>query len=279
MLEESWSEAALRLGMFLGVFAAMALWEAANPRRKLSESKLRRWIVNLGIICFNMVFVRVTVGAIAFAVAIFARENGWGLFNYFEVQPWIAALASVVILDFAIYLQHIVVHAVPILWRLHRVHHADLDFDVTTGLRFHPLEIMLSLFYKSIVVIALGAPPLAVVVFEIILNAASQFNHGNVNIPEVIDRWLRRIIVTPDMHRIHHSTVVNETNSNFGFSVSWWDRLCGTYKKAPSRGHLKMELGLDEFRSQNELGILNLIALPFRGRMGQYSFQKERLTW
>lgn len=276
MLESPWNEAGFRLGISLGVFFIMAIWEIGRPRRKLSESKLRRWFVNLGIIIFNMVFVRFTLGAFAFSVAIFTQEKGWGLFNYVEVELWISAAVSIIVLDFAVYLQHIIVHAVPIFWRLHRVHHSDLDLDVSSGLRFHPLEILLSLFYKSMIVIILGAPPVAILIFEIILNASSQFNHGNVNIPRSIDRFLRTIIVTPDMHRIHHSTVVDETNSNFGFSVSWWDRLCGTYKQSPSLGQLEMNIGLQEFRHQNGLGILKLIALPFCGKMGQYSFQKEQ---
>ena len=263
MLEASWSETYLRLGIFLGVFVMMALWEKVNPRRKLSESKLRRWITNLGLIFFNTVIVRVTVGAMVFTVAIFARENGWGLFNYIETSPWFAVAVSVIVLDFAIYLQHIIVHAVPFLWQLHSVHHADLDFDVSTGLRFHPLEIILSLFYKSIIVIMIGVPPMAVVIFEMILNATSLFNHGNVFIPKTIDRLLRYIIVTPDMHRIHHSTIVDETNSNYGFSVSLWERLCGTYKKSSKLGQLDMEIGLKEFRNQNKLGILKLITFPF----------------
>ncbi len=263
MLEASWSETYLRLGIFLGVFVMMALWEKISPRRKLSESKLRRWITNLGLIFFNTVIVRVTVGAMVFTVAIFAQENSWGLFNYIETSPWFVIIVSIIVLDFAMYLQHIIFHAFPILWRLHRVHHVDLDFDVTTGLRFHPLEIILSLFYKSIIVIAIGAPPMAVVIFEIILNASSQFNHGNVFIPKRIDRLLRYIIVTPDMHRIHHSSIMDETNSNYGFSLSIWDRMIGTYKKSSKLGQLDMEIGLEEYRDQNKLGILNLITFPF----------------
>lgn len=277
MGDSSWWEAVIRLGIFSGVFIIMALWEVVSPRRKLSESKGRRWLINLGLTFINFLFARVTVGALAFSVAVFARQNGWGLFNYFEVPAWMAIVVSFVVLDFSIYLQHVIVHAVPLFWRLHRLHHTDLNIDVTTGLRFHPLEILLSLLYKAAVIIVIGAPLWTVVAFEVILNAASQFNHGNVNIPKNIDRWLRTMIVTPDMHRIHHSTVVDKTNSNFGFSVSWWDRLCGTYKKEPAQSQLTMDIGLKEFRNQKELGLLSLIALPFRGKMGQYSYQKERV--
>lgn len=276
MLESPWNEAEYRLGFSLVVLIVMAIWEIGYPRRKLSESKLWRWFINLGIIIFNMVFVRFTVGAFAFTIAIFAQEKGWGLFNFVEVEPWVAAALSIIVLDFAVYLQHVIVHAVPVFWRLHRVHHTDLDLDVSSGLRFHPLEILLSLLYKSMVVIVLGAPPIAVLIFEVILNAASLFNHGNVNIPITLDRFLRTIIVTPYMHRIHYSTVVDETNSNFGFSVSWWDRLCGTYKQSPSLGQLDMKIGITEFRDQVDLGFLKLLVLPFRGKMGEYSYQKEQ---
>lgn len=276
MLEALSNESGIRLGISLGIFLFMAIWETVRPRRILSESKLRRWVVNLGIIIFNIVFVRFTVGAFAFTVAIFTQTKGWGLFNYFELIPWIVIVTSVIVLDFAIYLQHIIVHAVPLFWRFHRVHHTDLDLDVSSGMRFHPVEILFSLLYKSMIVILMGAPPIAVLIFEVILNAASLFNHGNIYIPKSIDRLLRYIIVTPDMHRIHHSTVVDETNSNFGFSVSCWDRMCGTYTQSPSLGQLEMNIGLKEYRNQYELGIFKLIALPFRGRMGQYSYRKEQ---
>ena len=262
MLEALSNESGIRLGISLGIFLFMAIWETVRPRRILSESKLRRWVVNLGIIIFNIVFVRFTVGAFAFTVAIFTQTKGWGLFNYFELIPWIVIVTSVIVLDFAIYLQHIIVHAVPLFWRFHRVHHTDLDLDVSSGMRFHPVEILFSLLYKSMIVILMGAPPIAVLIFEVILNAASLFNHGNIYIPKSIDRLLRYIIVTPDMHRIHHSTVVDETNSNFGFSVSCWDRMCGTYTQSPSLGQLEMNIGLKEYRNQYELGILKLITMP-----------------
>ncbi len=268
-------ETTLRFAVFLGVFFFMALWELLTPRRQPVVPKLWRWFINLSLILFNAVFVRLTVGALAFSAAMLARHQGWGLFNYYSLPPWVGIVGSLVILDFSIYLQHVVFHAIPLLWRLHRVHHADLDFDVTTGLRFHPLEILLSLVFKATIILLIGAPPIAVVLFEIILNATSQFNHGNVSIPVRVDRWLRGVIVTPDMHRIHHSVFLDETNSNFGFSVSWWDRLCGTYKAEPQKGHIRMEIGLKELRNPKKLGLGNLMLLPFQGKLGAYSFQKN----
>ncbi|MBC8344845.1 MAG: sterol desaturase family protein [Candidatus Marinimicrobia bacterium] len=277
MLDKLGFEGMIRLGIAIGFFALLALWEVANPRRKLSESKRRRWVANLGIIFFNMAIVRLTVGAFAMSMAFYAQKNGWGLFNYLELPRWIVISVSIIILDFAIYLQHVVVHAVPIFWRVHRVHHTDLDIDVTSGLRFHPIEIVVSLIYKSAVVLLIGAPVFAVLIFEIILNGSSLFNHSNINISVKIDRWLRWILVTPDMHRIHHSALAEETNSNFGFSVSWWDRLCGTYKKDPLLDQLDLQIGLIEFRNQNELGLPELFIVPFRGKMGNYSFQKKEI--
>jgi len=263
------SEGGIRLSLFLVVFIIMSIWEIMSPKRKRLVSKRQRWFTNLSIIFINMVFVRFTLGAFAYTVAIFSQLKGWGLFNYLETDLWISVVISIIILDFPVYLQHIIVHAVPLFWRLHRIHHTDLELDVSSGLRFHPLEIFLSLLYKSIIVIVLGAPAIAVLIFEVILSATSLFNHGNVAIPKSIDTLLRYIIVTPDMHRIYHSTIMDEINSNFGFSVSWWDRICGTYKKTSSLGQLKMEIGLKEFRNQNELRLFDLFTLPFHGKMGQ----------
>jgi len=268
-------EAAIRLAIFLGVLAIMALWEIIDPRRSLTESKPQRWAINLGLTFLNTALVRLTMGAAAYSAAVFAGKHGWGLFNYVNLPVRVETVSGILLLDFAVYVQHVLAHALPVFWRLHRVHHADLNFDVTTGLRFHPLEILLSYLYKVCVVIILGVHPLAVVIFEIILNTGSQFNHGNVNIPPKIDRWLRFILVTPDMHRIHHSSIADETNSNFGFSISLWDRLCGTYLHVPAKGQLGMELGLQEFRQQSDLGFFQLLLLPFKGKMGHYSFQKR----
>jgi sterol desaturase/sphingolipid hydroxylase (fatty acid hydroxylase superfamily) len=218
--------------------------------------------------------LRVTVGGVAYTAAVFAAEQGVGLLHWHPLPAWAAAAMTFLVLDFAIYLQHVLFHAVPLLWRLHHVHHADLDFDATTGLRFHPLEILLSLGFKAAVVVLLGAVSWAVVAFEVLLNAASVFNHGNVALPERLDRWLRWIVVTPDMHRVHHSTCVVETNSNFGFSVSWWDRLCGTYRAQPALGQGGMDIGLRDYRVPFNLG--QLLLLPFGGSAGGYTYTGSR---
>ena len=231
------AEPLVRLGVFVGVLAAVGICEALVPRRKRSLPRLKRWPSNLGIAALNTLVLRSVFPAAAIGVALMCEERGWGLLNATTVPEWAAVLIAVVALDFAIYLQHVLFHAVPSLWRLHRMHHADLDFDVTTGVRFHPIEMVLSMGIKLMVVTALGAPALAVMIFEISLNATSLFNHGNVRIPPPIDRALRWIVVTPDMHRVHHSWYSNETNSNFGFNLPWWDRLLGTYKDQPVDGH------------------------------------------
>ena len=268
-------EAALRLSIFVALFAAMAVWESQRPRLTLTQPRSRRWPVNLAITVLDMVLVRITVGAAAVATAQAAAVHGWGLFHTVALPGWLAFVASWALLDFAIYLQHCLFHAVPVLWRLHMVHHADLGFDVTTGLRFHPVEIFLSLAIKVALVAALGPPVGAVILFEVLLNAGSLFNHGNVAIPEGVDRWLRRFVVTPDMHRVHHSVVVAETNSNFGFSVSWWDRLCGTYRGQPAAGHEQMQIGIATERDPTRLGLLGCLLLPATGDPGRYSFRRE----
>ncbi len=267
-------ESLVRLSVFLGVCAVMILWEFRRPRRLLPHPRRQRWVTNLGLTFLNMVLVRITVGGAVYATAVFAAEQGMGLLHWSTLPPWAAVVVTLLGLDFAIYLQHVMFHAVPALWRLHRVHHADLGFDATTGLRFHPIEIFLSLGFKMAVVVLLGAAPWAVVAFEVILNASSVFNHGNVAIPESIDHGLRWAIVTPDMHRIHHSTRVVETNSNFGFSLSWWDRLCGTYRAQPALGQLRMEIGLSDYRTPLNLG--QLLLLPFQGDAGRYTFAGAR---
>lgn len=267
-------EALVRVGTFLGVLTAMLLWEGCRPRRPLTRPRQERWVTNLGLTLLNTVLVRVTVGGVAYTAAVFAADQGVGLLHWRTLPAWTAAAVTLLGLDFAIYVQHVLFHAVPVLWRLHRVHHADLDFDATTGLRFHPLEILLSLGLKAAVVVLLGAVPWAVVAFEVLLNAASVFNHGNVALPERRDRWLRWIVVTPDMHRVHHSTRVVETNSNFGFAVSWWDRLCGTYRAQPALGQVGMDIGLSDYRAPLNLG--QLLLLPFRGSAGRYTYAGSR---
>jgi len=260
----------IRLAAFGGVFAVMAAWEFIGPRRKQSIRRGRRWPSNLAVVAVDTLLVRVLFPTTAVGLALFAEARGFGLFNIIALPAWIAVAASVVILDFAIYLQHVLFHAVPALWRLHRMHHADLEFDVTTGLRFHPIEILLSMVIKLAVVAALGAPAVSVLIFEVLLNATAMFNHSNVRIPIGLDRVLRWFVVTPDMHRVHHSIVVRETNSNFGFNLPWWDRLFGTYRAQPAAGHEAMTIGIEQFRDPRELGLDRMLVQPFRSDAGRY---------
>ena len=258
-------ELSIRLGFFFGALAVVGAWEVFAPRRALTVSKALRWSSNLGLVVLNSVLLRLIFPAAAVGMAAFAAHNGWGLFNHFQVPFLLAVGLSVVVLDFVIYLQHVMVHAVPVLWRLHRVHHADLDFDLTTGARFHPLEIVLSMLIKFATIAVLGAPVLAVVIFEVLLNAIAMFNHGNLRLPVAVDRVLRWIVVTPDMHRVHHSVEDDETNSNFGFNLPWWDRLCGTYRDQPRAGHEGMTIGIDGHRDPREVAHLpGMLLLPFR---------------
>jgi sterol desaturase/sphingolipid hydroxylase (fatty acid hydroxylase superfamily) len=259
-----------RLAAFGGVFAAMAIWEFIGPRRNRTVGRGRRWPSNLGVVVVNTLLVRIFFPITAVGLALLAEAGAFGLFNVVILPAWVAVVASVVILDLAIYLQHVLFHAVPALWRLHRMHHADLEFDVSTGLRFHPIEILLSMLIKFTVVAALGAPALAVLIFEVLLNATSMFNHGNVRIAAGIDRVLRWFVVTPDMHRVHHSILSRETNSNFGFNLPWWDRLFGTYRAQPSAGHEAMTIGIEQFRDPRELGLDRMLVQPFRGDVGRY---------
>jgi sterol desaturase/sphingolipid hydroxylase (fatty acid hydroxylase superfamily) len=257
-------EPTIRLGAFGGVIAAMAAWEVLAPRRRQTIGRLRRWPSNLGIVALNTLLIRLALPVAAVGVAIAAETHGWGLFNLLSAPTWLAVPASVILLDLAIYLQHVLFHAVPAFWRLHRMHHADLEFDVTTGARFHPLEIALSMVIKIGVVAALGVPAVAVVIFEVLLSATSMFNHGNVRVAGWLDSALRRVVVTPDMHRIHHSVVPRETNSNFGFNLSWWDRLFGTYSAEPAAGQQEMILGIEQFRDPSELRLDRMLVQPFR---------------
>jgi sterol desaturase/sphingolipid hydroxylase (fatty acid hydroxylase superfamily) len=270
-------EATIRLGAFLGLFAVMALWEVLVPRRLLTVSKALRWGNNLGLVALNTLLARLLFPAAAVGMAAFTAEHGWGLLNHFEVPFWLAVTVAFIAMDFVIWLQHVMVHAVPALWRLHRVHHADLDYDVTTGARFHPLEIILSLLIKFATIAVLGAPVIAVILFEIILNGMALFNHANVRLPRALDRALRWLVVTPDMHRVHHSVEDDETNSNFGFNLSWWDRLLGTYRDQPRGGHQGMTLGIRDYRAPREVSWLpGLLALPFRGGVTGYTIDRRR---
>ncbi len=269
-------EAPLRLGCFVGVLLAMALWELRAPCRRLSVSKAARWGNNLALVLLDSLLLRLLFPAAAVGMAAFATTAGWGLFNYLHWPLWLELLLSVVLLDLVIYLQHVMVHAVPLFWRLHRVHHADLDYDVTTALRFHPIEILLSMVVKFAAIAALGAPVVAVVIFEVLLNAMAMFNHGNVQLPQGLDRWLRWLVVTPDMHRVHHSVEDDETNSNFGFNLSLWDRLMGTYRAEPRAGHTGMTIGIRKFREVKEAVRLDgLLLMPFRGGVSGYAINRR----
>ncbi|MBA4165122.1 MAG: sterol desaturase [Erythrobacter sp.] len=269
------NEPMIRMGFFIGVLLAMGLWEAAAPRRVREIPRLVRWTNNLAIVVIDTLLVRVAFPVVAVGLALIAQERGWGLFNVFEVPSCAAFVVSLLALDLAIYLQHVMFHAVPAFWRLHRLHHADLEFDVTTGLRFHPVEILLSMAIKLAVVLALGPPAVAVLVFEVLLNATAMFNHSNVRIPAGFDRMLRLIVVTPDMHRVHHSIHPSETNSNFGFNSPWWDRLLGTYRAQPRDGHDGMTIGIEQFRTHRELWLDRMLVQPLRGPASGYPINRE----
>jgi sterol desaturase/sphingolipid hydroxylase (fatty acid hydroxylase superfamily) len=257
-------ETLVRLFAFAAVFAAMAAWEVLAPRREQKLGRATRWPGNIGIVALDAVLVRLLFPTTAVGLALVAEARGWGLFHALELPAWAAVLLAVMALDLAIYLQHVLFHAVPALWRLHRMHHADLEFDVTTGARFHPIEILLSMVIKLGVVAALGAPAVAVLAFEVLLNATAMFNHGNVRLPTWLDRVLRWIVVTPDMHRVHHSVLAHETNSNFGFNLPWWDRLFGTYRDEPAAGHEGMTIGIEQFRDPAEQRLDRMLTQPFR---------------
>jgi sterol desaturase/sphingolipid hydroxylase (fatty acid hydroxylase superfamily) len=264
-------EPAIRLAAFGGVLASMAFWEVLEPRRSLAIGRRRRWPGNLAIAALDTLIVRLMFPTAAVGGALLAEARGWGILAGLGLPNWVAAVVAIAALDFAIYVQHVLFHAVPALWRLHGMHHADLDFDVTTGSRFHPLEVVLSMMWKLAIVIALGAPAPAVLGFEVLLNATATFSHGNVRLPERVDRWLRWLVVTPDVHRVHHSVVPAETSSNFGFCFPWWDRLLGTYRPAPAAGHERMTIGLEQFRDPAELRFDRMLLQPFRER----SYERE----
>jgi sterol desaturase/sphingolipid hydroxylase (fatty acid hydroxylase superfamily) len=269
-------EPTVRLGAFAGVFALMALWETVAARRTLAVPKARRWFSNLALVVLNTLVLRFVFPTASIGAAVFVAEQGWGALNWIDIHPVLAVLASVVMLDLAIYLQHVMFHAVPVLWRLHMVHHADLDFDVTTGLRFHPLEILISMGIKLALVVLIGPPVVGVLIFEVVLNATSMFNHGNVSLPHAVDRVLRWVVVTPDMHRVHHSVEPSETNSNFGFNLPWWDRLLGTYRAEPAAGHDEMEVGLERLQERRPQGLFWMLRLPFGAETGPYPLGERR---
>lgn len=271
------NELTIRISSFIIIFAIMAWWEIKSPRRPLRLSKVTRWVNNLGIVALNSLILRLLFPAAAIGVAAYGQEQQWGLLNYYEVPTGLAIVLAVIAMDFIIYLQHVMVHAVPALWRLHRVHHADQDYDVTTGARFHPIEIILSMLIKFATIVVLGAPIVAVVIFEVLLNALAMFNHGNVGLPSRWDNRLRWFVVTPDMHRVHHSVEDDETNSNFGFNLTWWDRLFGTYREQPRAGHTEMQIGIYHFQDETQTNQLpGMLMLPFKGKVTEYAINTRR---
>ena len=269
-------ELPIRLSFFFGIFAVMAVWEILSPRRPLTVAKGLRWANNLGLVFLNSFVLRLLFPAAAVGVAALAQQRGWGLLNLNEIPFLLSVIIAVMAMDFVIYLQHVMVHAIPLLWRLHRVHHADLDYDVTTGARFHTLEIILSMLIKFATIMVLGPPVVAVVIFEVLLNGTAMFNHGNVWLPLPLDRVLRWFVVTPDMHRVHHSVEDDEANSNFGFSLPWWDRLFGTYRDQPRGGHEGMTIGIHKYRDPKQVERLpGMLALPFIGKISGYAINRR----
>lgn len=269
------NETAVRLGFFAVIFFLVALGERLRPKRSLTTSRAPRWASNLGLTVLNPLVLRVLFPVLAAGMAVRAQQQGWGLFNQLDLPFGLELILAVLALDLAIYLQHVMFHALPLFWRLHMVHHTDLDYDLTTGLRFHPFEIILSMGIKLGVVVLLGAAPLAVLTFEVLLNATSMFNHGNLDLPPELDRALRTVVVTPDMHRVHHSVIIRETNSNFGFNLPWWDRLLGTYCDQPSRGHQQMTIGIAQYRDAAKLTLAHLLALPVVGETGRQPLNRH----
>ena len=272
-------ETAVRLGAFALTFLAVALWELAAPQRELTLPRAVRWRANLGLVLLNTVLLRVVFPTAAVGVAAVASAQGWGVLNVWQPPMWAAVLLAVVALDFVVWLQHVMVHAVPALWRLHRVHHADLDYDLTTGARFHPLEIGLSMGIKFAAIVLLGAPVLAVMVFEVLLSSCAMFNHGNIRLPARVDQVLRWFMVTPDMHRVHHSVEDDESNCNFGFNLTWWDRLLGTYREQPRAGQQGMTLGIRDHRDPQGVARLSgMLRLPFVADNAGYAINRRDWT-
>lgn len=268
------NEGLYRFAVFAGIFLAMALAELLIPKRALRVSKLKRWLTNISFGGVNALLLRLMVMSavplVAISVAFYGEEAGIGLFRALELPGWLSLLLSLVLLDLAIYLQHVASHKIPILWRVHRVHHADRDIDVTTAVRFHPIEIGLSMIYKSLLVLLLGMDALAVLLFEMILNGCAMFNHSNIALPGWLDRLVRLVIVTPDMHRVHHSIIHHETDSNYGFNLSLWDRLFGTYIRQPEKGHQGMEIGLSPFhQSEAPTRLSWSLLFPFKSGRGE----------
>ena len=270
-------ESYIRLGSFLGIFVLLTIWEISSPKRKLLQLRRFRWFGNIGLIVISSVLIRFIIPTAAVGVALHVAQHQVGFLSHIDIPFIIKFFIAFILLDLSVYFQHVMFHALPMFWRFHRVHHSDLDCDITTGVRFHPFEMLLSILYKFLVIISIGAPVITVVIFEVVLNAASMFTHSNIKIPQSIERLLRLIVVTPDMHRIHHSINENETNSNFGFFISIWDRLFGTYIKDPQQGHENMQIGLEGFREPKWQNLRWLIYLPFVSKISGYAINKREL--
>jgi len=256
----------IRLGAFFSIFLVMAIWERLAPRRTPRTAKSGRWVTNLSLTVLNSLVGRLVLLLPGIGLALSAESRGWGILNQFDLHPLATGAIGIIVLDLTIYFQHLLFHKIPLFWLLHGLHHTDLDIDVTTGTRFHPLEIALSLLIKTATILLVGVPAWAFLVFEILLNGTSLFNHSTLLLPLWIDRWLRLLLVTPDMHRVHHSVIIRERDSNFGFNLSWWDRLFGTYRAQPEKGHTDMVIGLANFRNPQGLTLMKLLALPFSSR-------------
>ena len=269
------NELLIRLGFFFGILVIMFFWELIAPRRPLITSKVKRWFSNLGLVFIDSIVVRLVFPTALVGASLLAQQRMWGLFNQFEMPYLLKVIFSILIFDLIIYLQHIMFHVVPLFWRLHMVHHTDMDIDATTGVRFHPIEIILSMGIKMMAAILIGPPPIAVVIFEVLLNGTSMFNHGNVRYSQNIDSILRLLVVTPEMHRVHHSTIRWESNSNLGFNFPWWDRIFGTYRPQPAKGHLEMTIGLDQYKEPKKLTLPWLLVLPFIGKLGKYPMTRS----
>jgi len=262
-------ESIIRLSVAVGIFVLMICWEYFSPRRKQKTSRAKRWPINIGLAVFNMLLMRFTVGGLAYLSAVNAVDQSWGLLNQFSMPDGVGIVVTILLLDLAIYCQHVISHKWKLLWQLHQIHHTDIEIDASTAVRFHPLEIIVSMAYKIGIIYMIGANPMAVVVFEIILNATATFNHSNINLPLKVDSVLRWVLITPDVHRIHHSTVQAETDSNYGFSISLWDRLFKTYTAEPEKTQTTLDIGLPEYREQNELGFIQLLLIPFKKKLNK----------
>ena len=268
-------ETAIRLGFFFGILALVAVGELLFPRRTLRTGKAVRWLSNLGVVAVDTLMVRLLFPVLGVGVAVAAQAHGWGLLNVLALPTWLSVPIGVLVLDLVVYLQHAMFHTMPLLWRLHMMHHADLDIDVSTGLRFHPIEIAISMVIKMTVIAALGPSAFTVILFEVILNGTAMFNHGNLRLPLALDRAFRLLVVTPDMHRVHHSVAIRETNSNFGFNFPWWDRLFGTYRAQPAMGHEQMVIGLAQFRDSRKNTLRHMLVMPFTDPPGDYAINRH----